>query len=93
MASQIPLIPISESEFTKAAFELALLLLQMEDEEENWKEARQAHKETMTVLKKGVSEKRQVIRRKQLELEEGLTAAQVNALMNEATEREDAEPC
>ena len=87
MAIQIPLIPVSEREFTKASYDLAMLLQQEEDADANWEEAKKEHKETKAVLKKGISEKRMIIRRAQLEHEEGVTAAQVNALMDEATER------
>lgn len=90
MPIQMPLIPVSPNEFRGAAFELAALLQQMADEEENWDEAKKEHKQTVEVLKKGITEQRLVIRRAQLEHEEGVTAAQVNALLDEAQERGDS---
>lgn len=87
--SQAQLFPVSEHEFTRAAYDLALLLQQLEDEDANWDEAKKEHKETVAVLKKGITEKRMLIRRAQLEHEEGLAAAQVDMLMNEATERRE----
>jgi hypothetical protein len=87
MPEQYHLIPVSPQEFTQAAYDLAMLLQQIDEEDSAWEEAKKAHKETLAALRQGVAEKRQLIRRAQLEHEEGITARQVNALLDEATER------
>jgi hypothetical protein len=87
MPNQLSLIPVSPKEFTAAAYDLALLLQQLDEEDAAWQEAKEAHKETVAALRKAVAEKRQVVRRHQLETEEGLTQRQVDALLHEATER------
>ena len=87
MPGQIPLIPISPHEFTQAAYRLAQLLQQVDDEEESWKEAREAHKDTMAVYKKAIGEQRATIRRAQIEAEDGLMKAQVDAVFNQAEEQ------
>jgi hypothetical protein len=87
MSIQIPLIPVSASEFTQAAYRLAQLLQQVEDEEASWLEAREGHKGTMAVYKKAIGEQRATIRRAQLEREDGLMQEQVDALLNHEEER------
>jgi hypothetical protein len=86
MASQLSLIPVSAGEFGHAAYRLAQLLQQKEDEVESFKEARAAHKETMAVYDNAINEQRATIRRHQLEHEEGLAGAQIDALLNQAEE-------
>lgn len=89
MSQQIPLIPVSQGEFTNAAYRLAQLLQQADDEDESWKEAREAHKETMAVYKKAIGEQRATIRRAQLEREEGIMKDQVDALLNSEEEQRE----
>ena len=84
---QIPLIPVSPHEFTQAAYRLAQLLTQVDEEEESWKEAREAHKETMAVLKKAIGKQRETIHRAQWEAEEGLMKGQIDALLNQEEEQ------
>jgi hypothetical protein len=91
MMRQISLIPVSQAELNASAFHLAMLLQQVEEEESNWKEAKEAHQDTMAVLKKGIAEQRDVIRRAKQEAEEGLTKRQVEALLNQAKEEGEEE--
>ena len=72
MTSQLCLIPVSPAEFRQAAYELALMLQQKADAEEDHKEAQKAHKETMAVLNKGIAERVKVLRRAQQEQDDGL---------------------
>ena len=87
MLSQLSLIPVSQGELNAAAYRLAQLLQQIDDEEESWKEAREAHKDTMAVYKKAIGEQRATIRRAQLEREDGLMKEQVDALLNTEEEQ------
>lgn len=86
MPQQIPLIPVSPHELTHAAFRLAELMAQDEEEDETFEEARKAHKETKAVYRKAMGEQRATIRRAQLEQQEGLTRNQVDALLAQAAE-------
>lgn len=87
MAGQLSLIPISQAELNGAAFRLAQLLQQIDDEDDAWDEAKEQHKNTMGALKEAVGEQRATIRRAQLEHEEGLAKEQVDALLNQVDEQ------
>ena len=89
MAMQMPLIPISEKDCTEAAYRLVQLLSQMDEEEELWKDAKQAHKDTVVTYKKAIDQERATIRRAQLERAEGVTAAQMKVLFAQTKERQE----
>jgi hypothetical protein len=90
MSTQMTLIPVSAGEFSQASYRLAQLLQQKDDEVESFKEARAAHKDTMSVYDKAIIRERATIRRHQLEHAEGLSdAAQVEALVQEMEERRE----
>jgi hypothetical protein len=85
MSQQIPLIPVSQGECTYAAYELVKLLQMVDDENESFNETKDAHKDTLAVLNKGIAEHRATIRRAQLEHAD----AQVDALIDQAHELEE----
>jgi hypothetical protein len=89
MSQQIPLIPVSQSECTYAAYELVKLLQMVDDEKESFNETKDAHKETLAALNKGIAAQRATIRRAQEEHAEGITRAQVDALLDQAREQEE----
>lgn len=59
MATQIPLMRLTPEEVSASAYNLALLLQQKEEEEEAFKEAKTAHKETILGLNQGIKLERQ----------------------------------
>jgi hypothetical protein len=60
---QIPLIPVSSQECTEAAYRLAGLLQDEDDENESWAEAQRERKETKAVRKQAMAKERAIIRR------------------------------
>jgi malic enzyme len=90
MSTQMTLIRVTDGEFSQAAYRLAQLMQQKEEEVESFKEAREAHKETMAVYDNAIKQERATIRRHQLEHAEALSdAAQVEALVHEMEERRE----
>jgi len=87
MASQIPLIRVSDRECRLAGYELAKLMEQDDEEDAAWEEARKAHKETKAMLRKAMHEKRELIRRHEREAHEGLMQEQIDALLNHEEEQ------
>jgi hypothetical protein len=89
MSSQIPLIPISDDEALQAAYRIVQTLSDIDEEMDDWKERGKAHKENLAMYHKTIDADRAIIRRQQLERAEGVTAAQMDVLFAQTTERED----
>jgi len=89
MDRQMQLIPISQAELNTSAYRMAKLLEAVDIAVCAFEEAKKAHKEHLGALRTEITEMRSIIRRAELEQEEGLMSAQVDVLFRQADEQHE----